>query len=402
MLDARGRQTKVGPARNWALDCRKKDKKMKKKNRINEDGKDDGRASASDDHRGRVKSDFPKHTLDEALRVAKALADKNGGQPLPPTETAIAIGISPGSSEFRTLLSSSIKYGLTSGSFNSEKVSLEHGGRNIVEPRSPEDEHKALEEAALAPPTFRAIYDYFRGKKLPDDLFFQNTLVREFAVPREHAKKCATVFVKNVERVGLVRAASTGKWLSTEAHMAQRGSMQTPTNGAASDSESADMAMEPDAEIRTPSFQERIADGAKDTRLKRVFITHGKNMAFIAPIKDLLSFGQLEPIVSMERESVAQPVPDKVMKDMRTCGAAIIHIEDELKLVDQEAKKHVMLNSNVLIEIGGAMALYGRRYIFLVKEGVELPSNLRGLYEVRYAGDKLDGEVTIRLLKAIN
>jgi predicted nucleotide-binding protein len=56
----------------------------------------------------------------------------------------------------------------------------------------------------------------------------------------------------------------------------------------------------------------------------------------------------------------------------------------------------------VLIEIGAAMALYGRRYIFLVKEGVELPSNLRGLYEVRYAGDKLDGEVTIRLLKAIN
>jgi predicted nucleotide-binding protein len=105
--------------------------------------------------------------------------------------------------------------------------------------------------------------------------------------------------------------------------------------------------------------------------------------------------------VSIERESVAQPLPDKVMNDMRTCGAAIIHIEDELRLVDQGAKEHVMLNSNVLTEIG-AMALYGRRYIFLVKDGVELPSNLRGLYEVRYAGDKLDGDVTICLLKAIN
>jgi predicted nucleotide-binding protein len=374
---------------------------MKQRNRINQSNKEAGRVSGSDDHRGRVKSDFPKHTLDEALRVAKAIADKNAGQPLPPTETAIALGISPGSSEFRTLLSSSIKYGLTSGSFNSEKVSLEHGGRNIVEPRSPEDEHKALEEAALAPPTFRAIYDYFRGKKLPDDVFFQNTLVREFGVPREHSKKCATVFVKNVERVGLVRAANTGKWLSTEAHV-HRGAKQLPTNGTAVDPENVDAAIEPDEEIRTAGAPEHVAAGAKDARLKRVFITHGKNMAFIAPIKDLLSFGQLEPIVSMERESVAQPVPDKVMKDMRTCGAAIIHIEDELKLVDQHAKEHVMLNSNVLIEIGAAMALYGRRYIFLVKEGVELPSNLLGLYEVRYAGEKLDGEVTIRLLKAIN
>jgi predicted nucleotide-binding protein len=366
-----------------------------KKNKTNESGK-------NDDHRGRVKSDFPKHTLEEALRVAKALSDKNGGQPLPPTETAIAIGISPGSSEFRTLLSSSIKYGLTSGSFNSEKVSLEHGGRNIVEPRSPEDERKALEDAALAPPTFSAIYDYFRGKKLPDDVFFQNTLVREFGVPRDHAKKCATVFQKNVERVGLIRAASTGKWLSTEAHANPRALRQSSPNGAAMDADGLERATQAETEEKPASLVEPSPEREKDSRLNRVFITHGKNMAFIAPIKDLLSFGQLEPIVSMERESVAQPVPDKVMKDMRTCGAAIIHIEDELKLVDHEAKEHVMLNSNVLIEIGAAMALYGRRYIFLVKEGVDLPSNLRGLYEVRYAGEKLDGEVTIRLLKAIN
>lgn len=61
-----------------------------------------------------------------------------------------------------------------------------------------------------------------------------------------------------------------------------------------------------------------------------------------------------------------------------------------------------MLNSNVLIEIGAAMALYGRRFILLVKEGITLPSNLQGLYQVRYVGETLDGDATIRLLKAIN
>lgn len=364
-------------------------------------------APTPEDQRGKIKSDFPKHSLVEALRVPKALADKNGGQPLPPTETAIALGMSPGSSDFRILLSSSIKYGLTSGSYNQERISLEEAGRNIVEPRNAEDEHQSLVQAALNPPTFSAIYKYFRGKKLPDDLFFQNTLVREFQVPREHAAKCASVFIKNVEHVGLVRNASTGRWLSTEGltssatDSAKANEEKYQTNGS---STAGTMVTEDKVAsgTATGSMRESNIKGSQDGRLARVFITHGKNKAFIGPIKDLLTFGQLEPVVSVERGSVAQPIPDKVMNDMRTCGAAIIHVEDEQTLLDQSAEKHIMLNPNVLIEIGAAMALYGRRFVLLVKDGVKLPSNLQGLSEVRYTGDKLDGEVTINLLKSIN
>lgn len=48
------------------------------------------------------------------------------------------------------------------------------------------------------------------------------------------------------------------------------------------------------------------------------------------------------------------------------------------------------------------MALYGRRFILLVEKGVSLPSNLQGLYEVRYEGAKLDYEATMKLLRAFN
>lgn len=87
---------------------------------------------------------------------------------------------------------------------------------------------------------------------------------------------------------------------------------------------------------------------------------------------------------------------------MRSCGAAIIHVDAETRLIDTEGKEHIKLNDNVLIEIGAAMALYGHRYILLVKSGVSLPSNLQGLYEVRYEGEKLDGDATIKLMQAIN
>ena len=47
------------------------------------------------------------------------------------------------------------------------------------------------------------------------------------------------------------------------------------------------------------------------------------------------------------------------------------------------------------------MAFYGKRFVLLVREGVKLPSNLQGLYEVRYAGETLDAHATIKLLEAI-
>jgi predicted nucleotide-binding protein len=90
------------------------------------------------------------------------------------------------------------------------------------------------------------------------------------------------------------------------------------------------------------------------------------------------------------------------MDEMRTCSAAVIHVGAEQKMIDVDGKEHLMLNQNVLIEIGAAMALYGRKFIMLVEKGAKLPSNLQGLYEVRYEGGKLDYESTMRLLKAFN
>ena len=68
------------------------------------------------------------------------------------------------------------------------------------------------------------------------------------------------------------------------------------------------------------------------------------------------------------------------------------------RLSTRNGTEHMLLNPNVLIEIGAAMAFYGRRFILLVREGVKLPSNRQGLFEVRYSGDTLDAVSTIKLL----
>ena len=137
-------------------------------------------------------------------------------------------------------------------------------------------------------------------------------------------------------------------------------------------------------------------------RGNRVFITHGKNRKILEQVKELVVFGKFEPVVAQERETAAKPVPDKVMDEMRSCHAAVIHVGSEGVLLDTAGNQVTQVNGNVLIEIGAAMALYGRNFILLVEEGVTLPSNLQGLYECRYSGDELNMSATMKLLKAFN
>ncbi|WP_294277542.1 TIR domain-containing protein [uncultured Sphingomonas sp.] len=137
-------------------------------------------------------------------------------------------------------------------------------------------------------------------------------------------------------------------------------------------------------------------------RGNRVFITHGKNKKILEQVKELVAFGKFEPIVAQEREAAAKPVPEKVMDEMRSCQAAVIHVGSEGFLLDSSGNQVPQINGNVLIEIGAAMALYARNFILLVEEGVTLPSNLQGLYECRYSGDELNMSATMKLLKAFN
>ena len=153
----------------------------------------------------------------------------------------------------------------------------------------------------------------------------------------------------------------------------------------------------PEVEVQESSTTVRPAAGTN-----RVFITHGKNLQILDQVKELVTYGKLEPVVAMEHETSAKPVPKKVMDDMRTCGAAVIHVGAERMLQDRDGNEIRLINENVLIEIGAAMALYGDRFALLVEEGVDLPSNLQGLYECRYSGDELNMPATMKLLKAMS
>jgi predicted nucleotide-binding protein len=346
--------------------------------------------------------DVPAFQFDEAMLIARAIFENYGGGPSTPLDVAVALEMQTFSSKFKMLCGSSIAYGLTTGGYNAQMISATPLAKRIFEPLLDGDDLVAKREAVLKPRIIREFLSKYSGSQLPREDIGHNVL-KSMKVPPDRAKPVWDMIMATAEKVGFIRLIKDKKYADLAGVKPIAFSVSADQDTAASQAEQAsDYLNDEVASVAPRVGPPSIASQMSDSKNRKVFITHGKNTTFIEPIKKLLGFGEMIPVVSVEKQSVAQPVPDKVLNDMRACGAAIIHIEGELVLIDKEAKEHTVINSNVLIEIGAAMALYGRRFILLVRDGVKLPSNLQGLYEVRYKGETLDGDTTIKLLESIN
>jgi len=306
--------------------------------------------------------------------------------------------MTPTSSTFKMITGASIAYGLTEGGYNATNISITDLATRILSPVTEGQDHVAKREAFLKPRVISEFMNRYDGSPIPKENIAQNVLV-EMGVPRDRAPKFFELIVKGALDLSLIseiKGKKSGNLSNTSpSNSVNDTSLNDNENVTGEDINDGVL---PTIEVPTHSINKEDDIG----KLRRVMVTHGKNSTFVEPIKKLLKFGELEAVVSVEMQSVSKPVPDKVMDDMRSCGAAIIHVDNEQTMMDKDAKEIVVLNPNVLIEIGAAMALYKRKFILLVREGVALPSNLQGLYEVRYSGDTLDGDATIRLLEAIN
>lgn len=341
-------------------------------------------------------ADVPSVSLEKAMRVPNAIRDNYGHKPTAPLHVAKALEVQPSSSGFKMLTGASIAYGLTTGGYNAETIGITQLGMRIVRPTSEGDDLAAKREAILRPRVVREFLMKYDGAPVPKEAIALNVL-EEMGVPHDRRVEVFNLIMESAESVGFIHEIKDRKYVDLA--------------GASQAEGSANFAEEaPDPSSSTETLRIPLPLASKpelpapfgDARARRVFLTHGKNMRLIEPVKKLLTFGELNAVVAVQEQTVSQPVPSKVLEGMRSCGAAIIHVDGERYMVDKEGNQHVILNDNVLIEIGAAMALYGQRFILIVKDGVRLPSNLQGLLELRYKGETLDVEETVRLIDAIN
>jgi predicted nucleotide-binding protein len=342
---------------------------------------------------------MPAVSIDEALRVPRAIVENYASAPTRPLSVASALTMSPTSGTFRTLTGAAIAYGLTKGGAWADLIEVEPLAKRILKPKDESEPAIARREAFLRPNAIRDFLTKYDGSPLPRPDIAHNVL-QEMGIP---PGKCADVhelIVSGARSLGLVSVIKGKDYADLRGTDVSSDEVSDEIDeGEASDAVPMPRVVPPSAAL--PASRAIAPVSAHDSVNRRVFITHGKNRKFLETIKKFLAFGELEAVVSVDHSSVSQPVPEKVMGEMRSCGAAIIHVDAETKCRDENEVEHVVLNPNVLVEIGAAMALYGRRFILLTAAGIKLPSNLQGVFEVRYSGDELSADESIKLMESI-
>src|ERR1700730_9892613 len=96
-------------------------------------------------------ADIPAYSLEQALRVPKAIADNYNLKPTTPLKVAAGMGISPTTGPFKMITGAAVAYGLTDGGGQSAQIEIAPRGLRILRPKREGDELAAKREAFLKP-----------------------------------------------------------------------------------------------------------------------------------------------------------------------------------------------------------------------------------------------------------
>lgn len=358
--------------------------------------------------KGSKNRNYPALKLEEALRVARVLEDKASGMIVSNLTLAELLGISPSSSVFGNLVSSSRMYGLTTGGVRSQEFGLTEWGEKVTGA----DEVRravALKQAVLSVEPYRLFFEQFQGKKFPATVAAREFLITTASVPRERVEECLSSIRADAATAGLVRTVSGGDWVDLEGVPKPEANGPTP-DGASSDSEedSGNATIDESAEAGgavAPGSEGAGDAGHKPTHGvgRKVFIAHGSNRVPLEQLKKALDQFKVPYAVAVDEPNKGRPISKKVSQLMQDeCSSGIfIFTADErfLQEVEDEKTKEKATEvvwrprENVIYELGAASILYENRIVIFKETDVSFPSDFSDLGYIEFEKDQLVAEI---------
>lgn len=133
---------------------------------------------------------------------------------------------------------------------------------------------------------------------------------------------------------------------------------------------------------------------------KKVFIVHGHNEVVKQMVARTVESIGLTPIILAEQPDRGRTVIEKFENEGNDVGFAVVLLTADDKGRKNKARKmQSRARQNVVFEMGYFMALLGReRVMLLLQEGVEAPSDLKGIV---YTPLDKDGTWQYRLVKEL-
>ncbi len=148
---------------------------------------------------------YPRHTLEQALRIPAAIIDQNAGKECTDKESATFVGVGY-NGPYTVQLGSAVKYGFLERKTPGH-VEVTDRARRALRPQDPTDELAAYREAVLDAPVISDVYKHYRGENLPDRKFFDHALTDRFQIPAEKTSEFYEIFIAALKKAGLVEQA---------------------------------------------------------------------------------------------------------------------------------------------------------------------------------------------------
>lgn len=151
---------------------------------------------------------LPRKSLEQALRVARALRDVHAGGPARWEQIATAMGIGAVSQTNKYYLWSAVGYGLVDR--DGDNYTLSEVGRKILAPTRPGEDKEAMVRALLTPVIFSRFFTEYNGNPFPGEEYIGNVLEERYGVPRERVEEAKTLLRENGLYAGVLRQELDG------------------------------------------------------------------------------------------------------------------------------------------------------------------------------------------------
>ena len=149
---------------------------------------------------------FPVLTFNEALILAKGIVEHGTGNRMRRLTLFGKLDKSPTSGPSRQLVTTSARYGLTTGSYSADYLSLTGDAQVILSETSSESERrqKSFHLSIQQQSVFQQLYERLKSKRLPATDVLRDELA-QIGVPLGDHDTAAEVFVQNVRDLGLIQ-----------------------------------------------------------------------------------------------------------------------------------------------------------------------------------------------------
>ncbi len=143
---------------------------------------------------------YPYYNLEDSIEVAKAVWNRGGGTCAPDAMATYLHYSTTKSGAYLTRMSAAKMFGLIETQRG--RISVTERAKAIISPVMPEDARQAKVDAFMGVPLFKAIFDRFKGKTIPQEMGLRNLLQNEFHIVPDRVAPAYKVLMASAEFAG--------------------------------------------------------------------------------------------------------------------------------------------------------------------------------------------------------